>query len=90
MAWGGVCGALAGCSLAALPLWPESRAPAEAPGTTGSAARVCARSAAAAGAGGPGALPAEPRRDRAGLGAGRIMPRPRTEGNTENEIALAS
>lgn len=89
MAWGGVCGALAGCSLAALPLWPESRAPAEATGTTGSAARVCARSAAAAWAAGRG-LPAEPRRDRVGLGAGRIMPRPRTEGKTENEIALAS
>lgn len=29
---------------------------------------------------GPGGLPAEPRRHRAGLGAGRIMPRPRIEG----------
>lgn len=39
---------------------------------------------------GLGASRAEPRRDRVGLGAGRITPRPRTEGNTENEIALAS
>lgn len=90
MAWGGVCGALAGCSLAALPLWPESRAPAEAPGDNGQRrACLCSERSRRVGRG-PGGLPAEPRRYRAGLGAGRIMPRPRTEGNTENEIALAS
>lgn len=79
MAWGGVCGALAP-SLAALPLWPESPAAARA------AQRVCERGARSGGAGAPGGT----RRDPAGLGAGHTMPRPRTGGNTENEIALAS